>query len=351
GPPGPAGPGTQQGDRGNPGFPGLPGIPGNRGDPGLPGQQGRHGNPGFKGRPGFPGDQGKYGSKGSKGVIGKFGPMGKPGRLGPSGPSGPIGDHGIPGYQGPAGDKGIPGRQGKPGLPGLPGRAIGIGYTLVKHSQSSQVPMCPQGMDKLWDGYSLLYVEGQEKAHNQDLGLAGSCLPRFNTIPFLYCTSNELCYYASRNDKSYWLSTSAPIPMMPVANEQIIQYISRCSVCEALSQAVAVHSQDITIPPCPQGWRSLWIGYSFLMHTAAGAEGGGQSLVSPGSCLEDFRATPFIECNGARGTCFFFNNKHSFWLTTVQPERQFTQSPESETLKGVQYRGRISRCQVCMKIL
>lgn len=86
-------------------------------------------------------------------------------------------------------------------------------------------------------------------------------------------------------------------------------------------------------------------------HTAAGAEGGGQSLVSPGSCLEDFRATPFIECNGARGTCFFFNNKHSFWLTTVQQERQFTQSPDSETLKGDQYRGRISRCQVCMKIL
>lgn len=96
-------------------------------------------------------------------------------------------------------------------------------------------------------------------------GLAGSCLPRFSTIPFLYCTTNELCYYASRNDKSYWLSTSASIPMMPVANEQITQYISRCSVCEAPSQAVAVHSQDVTIPPCPQGWRSLWIGYSFLM--------------------------------------------------------------------------------------
>lgn len=31
--------------------------------------------------------------------------------------------------------------------------------------------MCPQGMDMLWDGYSLLYVEGQEKAHNQDLGM------------------------------------------------------------------------------------------------------------------------------------------------------------------------------------
>lgn len=34
--------------------------------------------------------------------------------------------------------------------------------------------MCPVGMAKLWDGYSLLYLEGQEKAHNQDLGKSGS---------------------------------------------------------------------------------------------------------------------------------------------------------------------------------
>lgn len=211
--------------------------------------------------------------------------------------------------------------------------------------------MCPQGMAQLWEGYSLLYVEGQEKAHNQDLGQPGSCLPRFSTIPFLYCSPNEICYYASRNDKSYWLSTTAPIPMMPVAEEQIRPYISRCSVCEAPSQAVAVHSQDLTIPTCPPGWRSLWIGYSFLMHTAAGAEGGGQSLVSPGSCLEDFRATPFIECNGAKGTCHYFANKYSFWLTTVDPNREFVYPPVQETLKGGQERSRVSRCQVCSKLL
>lgn len=221
----------------------------------------------------------------------------------------------------------------------------------MKHSQNSQVPMCPQGMAQLWEGYSLLYVEGQEKAHNQDLGQPGSCLPRFSTIPFLYCSPSEICYYASRNDKSYWLSTTAPIPMMPVAEEQIRPYISRCSVCEAPSQAVAVHSQDLTIPTCPPGWRSLWIGYSFLMHTAAGAEGGGQSLVSPGSCLEDFRATPFIECNGAKGTCHYFANKYSFWLTTVDPNREFVFPPVQETLKGGQERSRVSRCQVCSKIL
>lgn len=221
----------------------------------------------------------------------------------------------------------------------------------MKHSQDSQVPMCPQGMAKLWEGYSLLYVEGQEKAHNQDLGQPGSCLPRFSTIPFLYCSPNEVCYYASRNDKSYWLSTTAPIPMMPVAEQEIRRYISRCSVCEAPSQAVAVHSQDMNIPSCPPGWRSLWIGYSFLMHTAAGAEGGGQSLVSPGSCLEDFRATPFIECNGGKGTCHYFANKYSFWLTTVDPSQEFRFSPAQETLKGGQERSRVSRCQVCSKLL
>lgn len=96
-------------------------------------------------------------------------------------------------------------------------------------------------------------------------GLAGSCLPRFSTMPFLYCNPGDLCYYASRNDKSYWLSTTAPLPMMPVEEGGIKPYISRCSVCEAPSVAIAIHSQDITIPQCPAGWRSLWIGYSFLM--------------------------------------------------------------------------------------
>lgn len=65
---------------------------------------------------------------------------------------------------------GEPGRPGTPGLPGMPGRSVSIGYLLVKHSQTDQEPMCPVGMNKLWSGYSLLYFEGQEKAHNQDLG-------------------------------------------------------------------------------------------------------------------------------------------------------------------------------------
>lgn len=85
-----------------------------------------------------------------------------------------------------------------------------------------------------------------------------------------------------------------------------------------------------------------------LQHTAAGAGGGGQSLASPGSCLEDFRATPFIECNGSRGTCHYFANTLSFWLATIDPDEQFT-APQRQTLKKDTSRGRISRCQVCIR--
>jgi integrin beta 8 len=50
--------------------------------------------------------------------------------------------------------------------------------------------------------------------------------------------------------------------------------------------------------------------FVFFQHTGAGPSGGGQSLSSPGSCLEDFRATPFIECNGDGGNCHFYSNKY-----------------------------------------
>ena len=136
--------------------------------------------------------------------------------------------------------------------------------------------------------------------------------------------------------------------MMPVNEGEIQPFISRCAVCEAPANVMAVHSQSIQIPNCPSGWSSLWIGYSFAMHTGAGAEGGGQSLSSPGSCLEDFRTTPFIECNGARGSCHFFANKFSFWLTTIDDSQQFT-IPQSQTVKAGSTRSRISRCQVCIK--
>ena len=56
----------------------------------------------------------------------------------------------------------------------------------------------------------------------------------FSTMPFSYCNMGT-CDYASRNDKSYWLSTTAAVPMMPVAGEEIKEHISRCVVYEVTS--------------------------------------------------------------------------------------------------------------------
>ena len=63
-----------------------------------------------------------------------------------------------------------------PGVPGKDGQECTAelnyltGNILVRHSQSDIIPECGDGELKLWDGYSLLYIEGNENAHHQDLG-------------------------------------------------------------------------------------------------------------------------------------------------------------------------------------
>jgi len=264
-----------------------------------------------------------------------------------SGEPGPPGPPGAQGRPGARGYDGIPGRDGETGPPGA--SALLHGNFITRHSQTTDIPACPFGLSKMWDGYSFLFMQGNELPHGQDLGAAGSCLRRFSPMPFMYCNLENNCRVASRNDYSYWLTTPQEMPESKesVTGADIEPYISRCVVCEAPSIAIAVHSQDETIPDCPDNWVSLWIGYSFAMHTGAGAEGSGQDLQSPGSCLEDFRAAPFVECHG-RGTCNKYCNGYSFWLATIMRNEQFS-TPDSETLMRGNLRQRVSRCQVCMR--
>lgn len=62
------------------------------------------------------------------------------------------------------------GGPGEPGYPGETGPILPTGFMIVRHSQTADIPQCPAGGTRLWDGYSLLYIEGNEKAHSQDLG-------------------------------------------------------------------------------------------------------------------------------------------------------------------------------------
>ncbi|XP_019622229.1 PREDICTED: collagen alpha-2(IV) chain-like [Branchiostoma belcheri] len=181
-------------------------------------------------------------------------------------------------------------------------------------------------------------------------GRPDSCLPRFGILPFFSCEPDDVCKYGYRDDKTYWLSTFDTFeqqPKVPAEGTDIRQYISRCAVCITTNLVLAFHSQRASvIPDCPQGWRGIWTGYSFLMHTAAG-EGGGQPLTSPGSCLDYFRSAPFIEC--VNDVCDVSSNQLSFWLIGIPGgEREQFNEPRRVVGKLDVLRQRISRCRVCV---
>ena len=54
-----------------------------------------------------------------------------------------------------------------------------------------QSPLCPPGTALMWEGYSLLHILGNGHSQGQDLGLPGSCLRKFSTMPYLFCNLNE----------------------------------------------------------------------------------------------------------------------------------------------------------------
>ncbi|KAI0224385.1 Collagen alpha-2(IV) chain [Lamellibrachia satsuma] len=229
---------------------------------------------------------------------------------------------------------------------GFQGRTGPSAYIYTKHSQMTVAPGCPLGYIKLWDGFSLLHTEDDGRAHVQDLGTSGSCMRKFSPTPYLFCTIHNVCRYASRTATSFWLASQEPVPMMPVGAQSLMKYVGRCSVCQAPGPLLTVHSQNIVLPDCPRGWHPLWSGYSFVMH-AVGAMGGGQSLASPGSCLEKFRLNPYIECN-SRGECHFFSDKFSFWLVSITGPTNHHLNLQGQTFRAEQLLDKIGRCRVCM---
>lgn len=250
----------RKGETGVFGFPGLPGLRGEKGVlglqgemgwngidalDGLPGEKGEHGetfniefesikgDSGDPGIPGYRGDKGEPGQQGISGVIGIRGVRGERGFQGLIGYEGLPGLQGLIGMQGP---RGIPGIGGYPGVKGSKGEAAprappakSRGFVFTVHSQSVQVPECPRNSAKMWDGYSLAGTIGGSRVVGQDLGLAGSCMRKFTTMPFMFCELNNVCNYAQNNDDSLWLSTDEPMNSMmtPIWEKDIIKYISR----------------------------------------------------------------------------------------------------------------------------
>lgn len=72
---------------------------------------------------------------------------------------------------GTRGMDGLPGPDGLQGPPGPPGTSsLAHGFLITRHSQTTDSPQCPQGTVQIYEGFSLLYVQGNKRAHGQDLG-------------------------------------------------------------------------------------------------------------------------------------------------------------------------------------
>lgn len=87
------------------------------------------------------------------------------------------------GYPGPPGPDGIPGHIGPPGP-----SSMDHGFLVTRHSQTVDVPQCPDGTTLIYDGYSLLYVQGNERSHGQDLGQHSN-----HTVHIIINVENSCC--------------------------------------------------------------------------------------------------------------------------------------------------------------
>ena len=124
-------------------------------------------------------------------------------------------------------------------------------YFLVRHSQSPDIPDCPQDTSVLWSGYSLYsYMFGQQTI-TQDLGTLDSCVRLTDHAYYSYCSVPTNC---GRISIASWLSDHNTS-------------ISRCTVCHVLTLPLTLHSQSTTPPPCPFNWSPLWQGFSHIQVT------------------------------------------------------------------------------------
>lgn len=72
------------------------------------------------------------------------------------------------------GTAGLRGQIGAKGVPGPPGPCIDApqqdSFLFTRHSQELFIPECPAGSTEVYSGYSLLFINGNNRAHGQDLG-------------------------------------------------------------------------------------------------------------------------------------------------------------------------------------
>ena len=86
------------------------------------------------------------------------------------------------GGAGSTGYAGDPGQRGARGFPGSGGGTVVDSFLIARHSQNASAPDCPPGASLIYAGYSLLFINANEKAHGQDLGGSSAVSARYHAV-------------------------------------------------------------------------------------------------------------------------------------------------------------------------
>jgi integrin beta 8 len=160
----------------------------------------------------------------------------------------------VNGAPGPRGEEGLRGKQGKQGN--------GSSEVFVLHSYNSTVPRCPMATHTLWEGYSL----GPGSAGstlNKGISNPGTCMRQFSllqTLANLGHASTASVWHAAGDVDGV---ESGKTVDEPTARKMA----ARCSVCEVERSLLTLHSGSTQLPQCPQGWESLWRGFTRVTST------------------------------------------------------------------------------------
>ena len=182
---------------------------------------------------------------GSRGDHGIDGAPGKPGERGHQGVTGADGVNGAPGPRGEEGPRGKQGVQGN-----------GRSEVFVLHSYNRTTPRCPVTTHVLWEGFSLA-------SSYPDRAISSSssfCMRRFSLL-------QTLANLGQGSTNSVWhgaWDAEGAVSGKVLDEGAAKKVVARCSVCETERSLLTVHSGSTQLPQCPQGWESVWTGFSYI---------------------------------------------------------------------------------------
>ena len=205
--------------------------------------------------------------------------------------------------------RGIPGARGEEGPRGKQGpQGNGSTEVFVLHSFNSTIPQCPQTAHMLWEGFGLT-----DKAISD----SGSCMRRFSEF-------QKLDNLGSGGDgtRTLWYAASGVDGVqdgreldVPTARKMA----ARCSVCEVERSLLTVHSGSTRLPQCPQGWESVWSGFTQVTSNVSTFVVIGTTsrvCLRFGSKLKVKRSLPILRCAWSRSS-----QRSTCWCDVATPSK------------------------------